>query len=312
MAQDHGTVDAEKPISEPTLVPASAGGTSIATPEEIAVFQERFARLLERRTAIYTMGDSTSVPTHVALDLLRSVCFVLGIEPGQAEVPERLLSIDLEDEFRRRLADIERKVELAGELWREVIATMPAIPNIALQDTLASIGNFPRFYDFRSMAHEIPVSIDYPLCHPVPETLEGVGYINEYLRRLLIEARFLRHFGLSASKRVLASASPDFVELLVNLYEPVATNAIGRALLGKHPQSLRITEEDRAEIARTLEPLSEAGRERALGEAATDVCKALGIQDPATEEYLRDLAPELLPRVAIGLAHGDLRGVWVG
>ncbi len=312
MAQDHGSVSAQKPTSDPALVPAPAGGSSIATPEEIAVFQERFSRLLERRTAIYTMGDSTSVPTHVALDLLRSVCFVLGIDPDRPEIPERLLSVDLDDEFRRRLADIERKVELAGESWREVIATMPAIPNIALQDTLASIGNFPRFYDFRSIAHEIAVSIDYPLCHPVPETLEGVDYINEYLRRLLIEARFLRHFDRSASERVLASVSPDFVELLVNLYEPVATIAIGRALLGKHPQSLRITEEDRAEIARRMEPLSEVGRERALREAATGVCKALGIEDPAAGEYLRSLAPELLPRVAVGLAHGELRGVWVG
>lgn len=311
MDHDHGSSPGHKPIGDPTLVPTRAGGSSIATPEEIAVFQERFARLLERRTAIYTMGDSTSVPTRVALGLLRSVCFVLGIDPDRPEVPERLLSVDLEGEFRRRLADIERKVELAGELWRDVIATMPAIPNIALQDTQASIGNFPRFYDFRSMAHEIPVSIDYPLCHPVPETLEGVDYINEYLRRLLIEARFLRHFDRCASERVLASASPDFVELLVNLYEPVATNAIGRALLGKHPQSLQIADEDRAEIARRLESLDEVGRERALREAATDVCKALGIEDLAAEEYLRDLVPELLPRVAVGLAHGEFRGVWV-
>lgn len=313
MADENGPVPSQDPASELAL--ASMFDTDeqgIAAPEDIAVFQERFLRLLERRTAIYTMGDSTSVPKHVALDLLRSVCFVLGIDPDHPEIPERLLTVDLEDEFRRRLADIERRVELAGELWLEVNATMPAIPNIALQDTLASIGNFPMYYDFRSMAHEIPASIDYPLCHPVPEALEGVDYISEYLRRLLIEAQFLQHFEREACERVLAASSPDCVELLVNLYEPVATNAIGRALIGKDPGPLSIADEDRDEIARLLGPMGEAARGRVLREAATSVCRQLGIEDPTAEEYLRDLVPELLPRVAVGLENGELRGVWVG
>jgi len=285
---------------------------AIATAEDVDAFQERFVRLLERRTAIYTMGDSTSVPKHVAVDLLRSISFVLGIDPEHPEIPERLLRVDLEDEFRRRLADLERKVELTGELWREVVATMPAIPNTALHDTLAEIGEFPRRYDFRSMAHEIPVSIDYPLCHPVPEELPGVDYINEYLRRLLIEADFLRCFEREACERVLAASSPDYVDLLVNLYEPVATNAIGRAVVGQDARPLRITDEDRAMIAERLRSLSPGQRSRALGDAATVTCDKLDITEKHAREYLRGLVPELLPRIDVGLKNGELRGVFVG
>jgi len=284
----------------------------LACPEDVAAFQDRFMRLLERRTAIYTMGDSTSVPRHVALDLLQSVSFVLGIDPDQPEVPERLLAVDLEDEFRRRLVDIESKVELSGKLWRDVVATMPPIPNRALQDTLASIGNFPKYYDFRSMAHEIPVMFDYPLCHPVPENLLGVDYINEYLRRLLLEAEFLRHFALDACVRVLERSSPDYVDLLVNLYEPIATNVIGRAVIAEDPVALEICDEERAEIVRRLEPVGEAARGKALREAALRVCGALGIDDASAREYLCALVPELLPRIEVGLARDDLRGVFVG
>lgn len=298
---------------EPGLVVAGGlGGTHHLASSDPADFQARFLRLIERRTAIYTMGDSTSVPAHVALDILSSVCFVLGIDPDEAEIPERLLSVDLEDEFRRRLSDIERKVELGGELWREVVATMPPIPNIALQDTLRSIGDFPRVYDFRSMAHEIPISFDYPLCHWVPESLMGVDYINEYLRRLLMEGDFLRRFERDACVRVLERSSPDYVELLVNLYEPVATNAIGRALIGLDPSPLRIAEKDRAAIADTLGPLTAAARERALRAAAERACDAIGVADPAAREYLGVLACELPPRIDVGLAHGDLSGVFVG
>lgn len=283
----------------------------LATAEEVVVFQERLMRLLEHQTAIYTQGDSTSVPKHVAADLLRGVCFVLGIDPERPEVPARLLAVDLNEEFRRRLREVEGKVELTAELWRQVVASMPAIPSISLEDTVASIGNFPRQYDWRSMAHEVAADFDYQLCLPVPDTIVGIDYIAEYLRRLLIENEFLAHFDRDVCIGVLTRVSPDFAELLINLYEPVATNAIGRALLARDPRPLRLAEEDRAAIAALLAPLSAAGRERALREGADAACDALGIADDAARDYLRALAGELLPRVELGLARGDLSGVWV-
>ena len=311
MADENGPAGSEAFGAEQLLAVIEDGGWGLASPEDVLAFQERFLRLLERRTAIYTMGDSTSVPKHVAADILRSVCFVLGIDPERPEIPQRLLTLDLDDEFRRRLAEIERKVEFGGELWREVVATMPPIPSMALRDTIAAIGDFPGAYDFRSMAHEIPIMFDYPLCHPVSESLVGVDYINEYMRRLLLEAQFLRSFETGACVRVLERSSPDYVGLLVNLYEPIATNAIGRALIGKDPSALEINDEDRAEIARRLGLLSSAGRDRALREAAAGVCEALGVDDASAREYLVALVPELLPRIEVGLARGELGGVFV-
>jgi hypothetical protein len=299
-------------VDENGLARSQDSAGELATPKDVATFQDCFLRLLERRTQLYTMGDSTSVPKHVAVDMLRSVCFVLGIDPDDPVIPPELLTVDLEAEFRRRLADIERKVALAEKLWREAVATAPRIPNVALQDTLASIGNFPAAYDYRSMAHEIPVSFDYPLCHWVPESMQGVHYINEYLRRLLIENDFLDRFDTVAVTRVLAASSPDYVELLVNLYEQPATNTIALALLGMDPRPLVISDAERAGIAARLEPLGEGARKRALLEAARDACDALGISDTAARDYLLELAPELLPRIDVGIKQGDLRGVFVG
>lgn len=304
----------DRPVPAADAGPAIVGnaGGALGTAEDAAGFQERFVRLLERRTAIYTMGDSTSVPKHVAADLLRSVSFVLGIDPAHPEIPERLLTVDLEDEFRRNLAVLETKVELTATLWRRAIATMPPISSTALHDTLASIGDFPKYYDARSMAHEMPCSIDYPLCHPVPESLVGVDYINEYLRRLLIEADFLRRFEVRSCVAVLERSSPDYVDLLVNLFEPVATNAIGRCVIGLDPAPLAIGDEGRARIAARLGSLGEGARAKVLREATSDVCDAVGIGDPQAREYVRALGPELLPRVDGGVARGDLRGVFVG
>jgi hypothetical protein len=293
-----------------SLAPAARLDSAVSAEDAVA-FQSRFLGLLERQASIYTIGDSTSVPAHVAADLLRSVCFVLGIDLERAEVPERLLAIDLEGEFRRNLAEIGRKVHLSGQLWRDACASMPPIPNTALHDTLASIGDFPKLYDYRSMAHEIPCVFDYPICHPVADSLLGVDYINDYLGRLLVEFDFLGRFEVGCCVRVLERSSPDYVDLLVNLYEPVATNAIGRALLGADPRPLLMADEERTDVARLLGPLRESGRNRALCDAALTACEVLGVTDEPARRYLLALVPELLPRIDVALRRDELRGVFV-
>ncbi len=302
MTEERALARPAGPVADAGEVAATARGTG---------FERRFLALLERRTGLYAMGDSTSVPAHVAADILRSVCFVLGIDPDYPEVPDALLDADLEAVFRARLADVERRVERTAELWRAVVAAMPPIPNTALRDTVAAIGDFPKLYDFRSMAHEVPCVFDYPLCHPVPETLLGVDYINEYLRRLLIELDFIGRFDPRACVSVLERSSPDYVDLLVNLYEPVATNAIGRALLGIDPAPLRIVEEERVRIFERLRPLGVAERSGVLEAAAGRACEAAGIAEKGARGYLGALARELVPRVGAALAAGDLRGVFV-
>jgi hypothetical protein len=296
--------------NEVSIVPLEERAEALASTDDAIAFQQRFVRLLERRTAIFTMGDSTSVPKDAAIDLVRSVCFVLGIDLDEP-VPERLLSVDLEAEFQRDLAAVGRKVELTGRLWREACAGLPLIPNIALRDTLANIGDFPKHYDYRSMAHEIPCMIDYPLCHPVPESLEGVDYVNDYLLRLLMESDFIRRFERDACVRVLENTCPDYNGLLINLYEPIATNAIGRAVIGKDPASLDISDADRDGIARRLSPLGPGRRSGVMLEAARTACVALDVHDPDAVQYLSDLVPDLLPRVEVGLSRDDLRGVFV-
>jgi len=63
------------------------------------------------------------------------------------------------------------------------------------------------------MAHQVPCIFDYPLRHPVPETLLGVDYINEHLGRLLVEFDFLGRFESRTCMGVLERSGPDHVDL---------------------------------------------------------------------------------------------------
>lgn len=54
---------------------------------------------------------------------------------------------------------------------------MPPIRNVALRDTLASLGQLRQVYDTRFAAHEVPCDIDYQLSMPVDPWLLGLDYI---------------------------------------------------------------------------------------------------------------------------------------
>lgn len=69
---------------------------------------------------------------------------------------------------------------------------------------------------------------------------------------------------------------------------------------------------DRERIAARLAALDDAGRELVVLEAAVEACDSLGVADRDARAYLGALAPELLPRIEVGLEHGSLAGIFVG
>lgn len=106
-------------------------------------------------------------------------------------------------------------------LWHEVLRIMPPIGNIALKDTLASIGNLPSAYDTFFAAHELPCCIDYPPCRPVSEERQGLEHLEAWLGQLVEEARFLARFDMSEMASYLDALHLSYKDLLVSLYEPV-------------------------------------------------------------------------------------------
>lgn len=184
--------------------------------------QEGLMRLFVKQCRLYTCGGSSSITSLEAHDLLDSIRFVLRAHDlDDPATLRRLASDDMDTLFHQGLEDINRRVDETMDLWSQVCLTMPPIKNIALRDTLASIGQFRKVYDTYFAAFAVPVSIDYPLHNPVPETLQGVDYVHEWLVRCLAEARYIAQFDTKECIAVLKRACPDYKGLLINLYEPI-------------------------------------------------------------------------------------------
>ena len=201
------------------------------TQAEQQALQAKLFALLARQVRNYTQGESDSVPVETAQALLDSICFTLGLDledPG--ERGRELLTRDLAKELTSRRERLRGEMVRGNILWVSLCRALPPV---------RSIGGFWRRYDFVYLAQEIPCDIDYQLALPVPERMQGVRYVKEYLRRLSIENHFLRRYTWADLVPVLERYHPWYQEEVCNLFLPVAVNALGKALLGAAPVPLR-------------------------------------------------------------------------
>ena len=263
------------------------------SPEDTLQAQMALWMLLRRQARLYAPGSS-SLPLETAAALAESILLTLGTDRD----PRILLVPDLHEAFRQGQRRLRQKAEVARCLWQAAWATRLEVENDSLLDTLNSLKYFPARYDLRFFAQEIPCDMDYQLSQPVPELLRGVDYVNEWLRRLCLEQNFLCRFEPAMVRAVLEQSCPDYRGLLINLYEPIAVNALGLAMLGDDPRSLSVSPPRRQRLETRFENLSAPERDNILAAGAMALCDALGICSVPLRRYVQGTALALGPRLA--------------
>lgn len=270
------------------------------SPEDTLQAQENLWQLLCRQARLYA-PDSSSLPEETAAALAESILLTLGADSN----PAILLSEHLLERFRQGQRRLRQKIEMTRHLWQIAWATRPEVENRSLLDTLNSLKYFPARYDLRFFAQEIPCDMDYQLSQPVPELLRGVDYVNEWLRRLCLEQNFLCRFEPALVRAVLERSCPDYRGLLINLYEPIAVNALGLALLGNSPRSLVISLPQRLQLEARFANLPATERDNILTAGALTLCDALGIRSNPMHRYVQATVLALGSRLsaAVTLEH---------
>lgn len=271
------------------------------TAEDSLFIQNKLWELLGSRVENFTMGDSGSVRVETARELLMSICYVVGLnfESGMPlnTVRARLINEDLNELFKAGLEKVKSKISAGEALLEKAVVSSPAVEIDAYKQTLKEIGSFFKRYHYHHFAHEIPCMIDYPLAHPVSETLLGIDYICDYLRRVIIENDFCGRFNAAAASLLLKSVCPDYKENLLNMYETIAFSAIALTLINGDIHSLDITERGREKLFQLLCACREDEMPLKLEAASTALCADLDISDPDAKEYLRETAAALHARL---------------
>lgn len=220
------------------------------------------------------------------------------------EVVERLASLEyvldedcgLASQFDRGVERIRYKAEQTRTLWSQVRASVPRPTSRSMLDTLKSISRSFDLYDPVLSAHVVPCDIDYQLAVPVPNSLLGIDYVHEYLRRLSIENSLLVRIEPETLTSLLDSWMPDWRDLVANLYEPVAYVLLESPLTANAAEVVSPGSSSRPEIAdlvaRTPNAQSKARFSRAsILQAATDVADRFEL-DVNARSYLFDFARE--------------------
>lgn len=185
--------------------------------------QTNFATLMTHVARLYCAGGSASVSAGEMCELTRSVTYTLGIAHAGHEEAARALCVDDPIAlWHKRLDMLDARMDEALKVWKRIILAMPPIRNVALRDTLASLGNLKLRYDTRFAAHEVPCDIDYQLSEPVDTQLQGLDYIEAWLSQLETETRWIARFETESCIDVLERVCPDYRGLHVNLYDLLA------------------------------------------------------------------------------------------
>lgn len=281
--------------------------------QEHFLAQTRLYQLLAVQVRHYTNGESGSVPSAVARELLASVLFCLDNVPEHTGTWEHiLLTQEPEQALAAGLHRLNQDAAQGKQLWEYLCCHMPTVENRSMIDTLRSIGTFWQRYDIRFFAHQIPCDIDYQLSVPVPEQLQGVAYVNRFLAYLVVENDFLLHFTQEAMVPVLERHCPDYQGLLVNLFAPVAATALGLCLLDREPWDLRLCMEDCACLKRLFSGKTRAETENLLIQSAEKLSMYMGAaENTAARAYLSAYARTLSPRIRSAVGVQTFAGIFL-
>lgn len=271
----------------------------------------RLWELLKMQAGKYNGIDSTSITIEKAQDILESMLYTIGVATENGAAKEEILNGSLSLLLDRGRVILKGKQKSVKVEWKLLCRELPRIPNVYFLSTMENLGLFFDSYDIYFAAHHTSESIDYwPLC-PIPETVKGISYIEEYIHRIQIENDYLNCFEREDVISLCEKYVPDYREALFNLCEPVLTNAIGLSLIGKEVQGLHISAAQREDIYQMLVGRTEKEICDMIKESVLSACRQIGMTAENETDYLIGAATGLGARIREALKHRDLSGIFL-
>ena len=264
----------------------------VPAPGEIT---EALYSLLSAQCKSFTGGQSSSLSVETVEALLSSICFSLSCfanKYGQ----NALLKIPPEKALEGARDILKKRIQLCKTLYLTLLRLPFQPDNVSYRDTVNGMENFFKKYDYYFFADQIPCDIDYQLCLPVSENLWGVDFLTEYIKRLICEGRFCGAFQRYEITALLANFGSRNDELLINVFTPVLSNALGRVLLGHDISTLEVTPDGIEKLFSMFAGLKYEEALPIVDKASKLLCSRVGFSG-YNAEYVTESARTLIPRI---------------
>lgn len=262
-------------------------------------FLSGFCKLLAKESRRFAGCDRTSVSVERADSLSKSILYTIGINTAAGMSPEEILHEDPEKLLLSGRQIIKEKKAASFAAWKALLQKPPRVRNVFFTDTVKGLGAFFKYYDIFYSAHCIPCSIDYWTMIPMQDSLKGISYIEEYLRRLSIEVRFLHRFSPETVRKLYSYEIPEYHSAFFNLCEPIVTAALIRKITGKFLSgSFNITDQSAAMpfLRDILAGKDNIDIIKLIENSIASCCVDLELSESDTE-YLLSIAPDIAARL---------------
>lgn len=278
---------------------AEARRCALISDAEIAAVQAGMQALVLRQAAAWARGRSSSVPAKVAQEIFTSAAFVIGLRLKACAEPEdaveALRQSAPEALFDAGLELIDRKLTRARLMQRRIEARLFETPNHFYRGTIVDgVNGFFKLYKPQLAAHEIHITADYPPCLGRPE-LDGIEFIEHYLRRIEAENAFLTCFDADDVHHLLCGVSADYASCPMNLFEPVLLSALGLMLLKRPPRRLELAPAEAARLTARFSAMDAREAQAELSGALAQLSAAMPLPDVAVR-----YAARCIPGIARG------------
>lgn len=266
---------------------------------------ERFAE----KARSYTHGESSSVRSEVAEELMSSVVYTVGVYLRSLPTPEDAVDALKHECFRDLYMLGKKKIAVKLATVKKIAAFLatsaPKSRSIYYrQATRRMTARFLKGYDPDFAAHDATILPDYPLLVPV-NGLCGIEYMQKYLESLYSETQFLRLFSPLTVDTVLYANNRYYPETPENILRPVFLAALGASMTGKDVFSL----DGGADITKISDIFSRKSKAEIIKilEAATDsLLLRLSVGSPSLLKYLRAALPDIAAEIMAATENGTL------
>jgi hypothetical protein len=283
--------------------------------KSIENIQLQVVDILREKVVYYTMDESSSIRVEVAEQIMLSIYYTIGIYLKEKFTIKE--SVDLikgksikylfsqgEKVLKEEFKECQKKLEHAQE-------TRLMVENYAYTDTIDyGIPLFFKEYDIRFASHITQGSIDYPLAIDEMK-LVGIQYIDDYLSKINLENKFCSYFDNSEIEALLKGFDKNSYDMLINIFQLVLTNYLGRVFIGKLGKSLEITEADRVCIKERLENLSEVEFQRLNLMVTEKLCAEFSIEDTNFNEYINKTVTNIIPAIKNSIETNTLENIFI-
>lgn len=205
------------------------------TDDEILNLQAKLLCLLDERVYKYTRNYSSSIRREILQDISDSNIYTIGIYLKSFSHPDDALKTikgkEIEESYKIGRKKIDKMLKVVRLMYIKVRQNMLNTDNEIYNDTIiGGIEGFLKIYDPDFKAHDMKITADYPLYNNLIGKLEGVEFIEEYLKSLYYENEFCNMFPEKEIEKILYEYPSDYKNLVVNIFQIILKNVIIKAL----------------------------------------------------------------------------------